>query len=507
MVTTQHEPAGASPLAKAPNPWAALAALCVGFFMILLDMTIVAVANPAILTGLHTTMPNVIWVTSSYLLAYAVPLLVAGRLGDRYGPKNLYLGGLTIFTLASLWCGLSGSIEMLITARAAQGLGAALMTPQTMAVITRTFPADKRGAAMGFWGAIAGVATLVGPILGGVLVDGLGWEWIFIVNVPIGIIAFALAFIFVPKLPTHPHKFDILGVVLSGAGLFLLVFGLQEGNTYDWSWWIWTLIVAGLAVIAGFVVYQARNKKGEPLLPLSLFKDRNFTLANVAISSMGAAITALMVPGFFYLQAVHEFSPTKAALVFAPMAVVTFILAPILARFVNTTHPALLPTVGFTIMVTGIIWFAQVMTPHASILDIMLPNAYLGIASACIWAPLATTATRNLPPAYAGAGAGVYNTTRQVGAVIGSAAISALVTQRMSAHGIPVRAQEGQTGGHLPDVVRADFSSALSEAQYLPAGILVIGVIASALFIRAKKATPADTKAAAAQEVPSLSGH
>src|SRR6478752_3078371 len=190
------------------RPWAALWSLVIGFFMILIDTTIV----------------SVIWVTSAYLLAYAVPLLITGRLGDRFGPKRLYLAGLVVFTLASLWCGLSGTVGMLIAARVLQGLGAALMAPQTMAVITRIFPPDGRGAAMGLWGATAGVATLVGPILGGVLVDGLGWEWIFFINVPVGIVGFILAWILVPKLETHPHKFDLVGVFLSAVGLFLIVF-------------------------------------------------------------------------------------------------------------------------------------------------------------------------------------------------------------------------------------------------------------------------------------------
>ena len=170
------------------NPWNALWAMLVGFFMILVDATIVAVANPSIMDKLGADYDSVIWVTSAYLLAYAVPLLVAGRLGDRFGPKNLYLLGLTVFTAASLWCGLAGSIGMLIAARVVQGIGAALLTPQTLSTITRIFPAERRGVAMSVWGATAGVATLVGPLAGGVLVDRLGWQWIFFVNVPVGII-------------------------------------------------------------------------------------------------------------------------------------------------------------------------------------------------------------------------------------------------------------------------------------------------------------------------------
>ncbi len=478
------------------NPWLALFALVVGFFMILLDMTIVAVANPAIMKDLQADISQVIWVTSAYLLTYAVPLLVTGRLGDRFGPKNLYLIGLAVFTAASLWCGLSGSVAMLIAARAVQGLGAAMMTPQTMAVITRTFPPDKRGAAMGLWGGVAGLATLVGPILGGVLVDGLGWEWIFIVNVPVGVVAFALAVWLVPALPTNEHKFDIPGVVLSGVGLFLLVFGIQEGNTYDWSLRIWLMIAAGVVVLAVFLVNQARNA-GEPLLPLGLFRDRNFALSNVAIAAMGAAVTSMMVPAYFYLQAVREMSPTKSALVFAPMAIVTGVFAPIIGKISDRLHPRIVPTIGFIGFSASVFWYAAVMTPHSALAWFMLSGALAGIANACIWAPLASTATHNLPIQFAGAGAGVYNTTRQVGSVLGSAVISALVAGRMSANGLGggkiTEAGAGQ--GTIPEFVEDAFSTALGQAILLPAGILLIGVIASALFIRHGQSAAAGPKA------------
>ncbi|OLT09752.1 hypothetical protein BJF78_05840 [Pseudonocardia sp. CNS-139] len=241
----------------------------IGFFMILVDATIVSVATPAIMTGLGADVNAVVWVTSAYLLAYAVPLLVTGRLGDRFGPKNVYLVGLALFTLASLWCGLTNSVGELVVARVFQGLGASMMTPQTMAVITRTFPADKRGRAMSLWGAVAGVATLVGPILGGVLVDGLGWEWIFFVNVPVGVVAFVLAVRLVPALETHVHRFDLLGVVLSAVGMFLLVFGIQEGQTYDWGarcgcssrqvWWCWRCSCCGSGAPAASRCCRSRS--------------------------------------------------------------------------------------------------------------------------------------------------------------------------------------------------------------------------------------------------------
>ena len=317
------------------RPWPALWTLVIGFFMILVDSTIVSIATPAIMTDLNTDVTSVVWVTSAYLLAYAVPLLISGRLGDRVGPRTLYLIGLVVFTLASVWCGFTGSIGMLITARVFQGLGAALMTPQTMAVITRIFPADQRGRAMSLWGAVAGVATLVGPILGGVLVDTLGWEWIFFINAPVGVIGFVLALRLVPKLETHSHRFDWFGVVLSAIGMFLLVFGIQEGQRYDWGRItgpisVWSLIIAGAVVLAVFVIWQRRNRS-EPLLPLGLFRDRNFSLANSAIAMVGFAITAMVFPVMLYAQSVRGLSPIEAALLLAPMAVLNGGLAAFVA--------------------------------------------------------------------------------------------------------------------------------------------------------------------------------
>src|ERR1700751_4171155 len=204
-----------------PNPWTALWAMMIGFFMIMVDSTIVAIANPTIKADLHIGYDAVVWVTSAYLLGQAVVLLVAGPFGDGYGPKNLFLIGLVVFTVASLWCGLSGSAATLITARVVQGVGAGVLTPQTLSMITRIFPPRRRGVAASLWGATAGVAALVGPLAGGALVGGLGWQWIFFVNIPIGIVGLALAVRLVPALPTRAHRFDLVGVALSGVGMFL----------------------------------------------------------------------------------------------------------------------------------------------------------------------------------------------------------------------------------------------------------------------------------------------
>ena len=463
------------------NPWPALLAMVIGFFMILVDNTIVSVATPVIKQELNTDYNNVIWVTSAYLLAYAVPLLVTGRLGDRFGPKNTYLIGLAIFTLASLWCGLTGSIEMLILARVVQGVGASLMTPQTMSVITRTFAPANRGSAMALWGATAGVATLVGPILGGVLVDSLGWEWIFFINVPVGIIGLVLAWRLVPILPTHSHSFDWLGVALSGIGVFLVVFGIQEGEKYDWGTIsgnisVPLLIILGVVVFATFIWWQGRITK-EPLVPLGLFRDRNFSIGNAGIAMVSLAITAMSLPFFFYAQGVRGWTPTKSALLMAPMAIVLMILSPFVGKLVDRVHPRNITLVGFGTAAIAMFWLSQVIAPDTPVWQLILPMALFGVSNACLWAPLGATATRNLPMSAAGSGAGVYNTTRQIGAVLGSAAIAALIESRLAAHGLEGANSAQSSGKSMPAFVQGPFSDAMSEALLLPVIAFAIGIV------------------------------
>jgi EmrB/QacA subfamily drug resistance transporter len=480
---TKGAPKNPIPLVPA-NPWNALWAMLVGFFMILVDSTIVAVANPTIMDKLQADYDAVIWVTSAYLLAYAVPLLVAGRLGDRFGPKNLYMIGLFIFTVASLWCGLSGSIEMLIAARVVQGIGAALLTPQTLSTITRIFPPERRGVAMSVWGATAGVATLVGPLAGGVLVDRLGWQWIFFVNVPIGILGLALAAWLIPVLPTTKQRFDVLGVLLSGVAMFLVVFGLQEGQSHNWSMKIWAIIIGGVVTMVLFVIWQAVNKR-EPLIPLRIFRDRDFSLANVGIAVIGFVVTAMILPLMFYAQAVCGLSPTRSALLTAPMAIATGVLAPVVGRIVDRSHPRPIIGFGFSTLAIALTWLSIEMTPTTPIWRLTLPLAAMGVGMAFIWAPLAATATRNLPPQLAGAGSGVYNATRQVGSVLGSAGMAAFMTSRISAE-MPAGGQGRPVGEgsvtKLPAFLHEPFAAALSQSILLPAFVALFGVVA-ALFL------------------------
>ncbi len=471
------------------NPWPALWALCLGFFMILVDTTIVSVATPAIIEDFGADVNTVVWVTSAYLLAYAVPVLITGRLGDRFGPKRIYLIGLTVFTIASLWCGLTSTIDGLITARVFQGLGASMMTPQTMAVITRIFPMERRGKAMALWGATAGVATLVGPIAGGLLVDSLGWEWIFFINVPVGIVALVLAMRLVPALETHPHRFDWLGVALSGAGMFLLVFGLQEGQQYAWSTitgpiTVWRLIMAGLVLIAAFIWWQARNQS-EPLMPLGLFGDRNFSLANIGIATVGFAFTAMGFPLMLYAQVVRGYSPTEAGLLLAPMAVVSIVAAKKVGSLTDRIHPRVLAGFGFVVLMISMVGLYVAMTPTTPVWILLATISLVGLGSSFLWAPLSATANRNLPLDQAGAGAGIYNANRQIGAVLGSAAIAVLIDSRLASHGLGsgLGAAEGGTGA-LPPAVLAPFSQAMAESILVVPAVLALGLLAVLAFER-----------------------
>jgi EmrB/QacA subfamily drug resistance transporter len=343
---------------------------------------------------------------------------------------------------------------------------------------------------MGLWGAVAGAAMLVGPILGGVLVGELGWNWIFYINVPIGVVAFASAWRLVPALETHTHRFDWIGVGLSAIGMFLLVFGLQEGNAKHWNGTVTGSIAAGLAILAVFVLSQARNTV-EPLVPLSLFRDRNFTLSAVAVTAMGVAVTSMMTPWYFYLQSVRGYSPTTSALVFAPMAVVTALTGPMIGRFSDRLRPRVVPAVGFTLFAASVFGIAAAMRPHSPIAIFLVAGVVAGLANSGIWAPLAAIATRNLPVHQAGAGAGVYNTTRQLGSVLGSAVVSALISARMAAHGLDTAATPG--GARPPSGVLAPFSAALAQSMMLPAAVLLVGVVAAALFTGSFRPTRAET--------------
>jgi EmrB/QacA subfamily drug resistance transporter len=453
-------------VARRVNPWAALSALCIGFFMILLDTTIVTIAIPAMVRGLDTDLNSVVWVISIYLLVYAVPMLFTSRLGDRFGPKRVFLAGMVVFTGASLWCGLSGTAEMLIAARALQGLGAALMTPQTLAFITHLFPPAKRGPAMGMWGGVAGLATITGPLLGGVLVDGFGWEWIFFVNVPVGIVGIVLTVWLVPDWQPHRlHSFDVPGIVLSVAGLCLLVFGIQNGQRYDWgevfgSVTILEIIGAGVVVLVAFVIWQRYNRK-EPLVPLRVFDNRNFSTGTVTATAIGFAMTGMFVPLVIYIQSVLGLTPTQAGLLTAPMSLLSGIIAPFVGRMSDRGNAKYLVMIGFLALAAGLGLIALEARPDTDPLSLLPALLLAGIGTGFVFAPMSNIAMRSVEPALAGTASGIFNTSRQVGGVLGSAAIGVLLQARISAS---MSAEATDAAKALPPEYRADFVRGMTNA-------------------------------------------
>lgn len=470
--------------ASQSSPWPALWSMMVGFFMILVDSTIVAVAIPAIAESLNATYNGVIWVNSAYLLAYAVPLLITGRLGDSFGPKRLYMLGLAVFTVSSLACGLAGSVGVLIAARAFQGLGGAMLTPQTMSVMIRTFSPTQRGSAMGVWGAVAGVATIVGPLLGGIFVDLGGWEWIFIINVPFGIIGLLLAWKNVPKLELTARRLDWLGVALSAVGMFCLIFGIQEGSNFNWDARAIGLIVTGVVFIAAFIMWQARTTR-DALVPLSLFADRNFALASAAITTVGFAVSTFAIPLMIYVQRVQNFSPTVSALLLLPSGLVSGALSGFIGKQTNTHDPKPFAITGLAVTSISIFATVWITDPQISPYWMLLISVFYGLGNSMIWGPLSMIATRNLDPTLAGAGSSVYNTVRQVGAVIGSAAVAAAMSSQLAQRLGDDAAEHSETGP-LPEFLHEPFAEAMSVALLLPAGVLVLGVAVAAMFAKTR---------------------
>ena len=502
------------------RPWAAVWSMLIGFFMLMIDSLIVSVANPTIQEKLNTSLTATIWVTSAYMLAIAVPLLVAGRLGDRFGPKTVFMAGMALFTAASLGCGLSKTITVLIVMRVLQGVGGALMTPQTTAMIVRVFPQEQRGAPLGLWGAVSGVAMLIAPLLGGFLVDHIGWEAIFLVNVPIGVIGLVLVGIFAPKLSTSRPKFDWLGVAISGVGLFLLVFGIQEGSTRNWGkvWGpitIWEMIGVGVAFLAAFVVWQIKGT-ANPLVPMKLFRHRDFAFASAAVTCTGFVVAAMPMPLLYYLQLARGYSAQSSALFMLPMAVVAGVLSPLVGgKLVHRLGSRLISPPGLVIWALGIWWLSRIATPTQALVPVALfATAVVGLGNALIWSPMSVAATQHLPPQEAGAGSSIYNIVRQIGSVLGAACVTTLMNDRITANmakppapNIPPELASQiptsfsnidltklmQTLNQYPPLAEwfnGHFSTAMSQALWLPIGVALLGaIVAAGLSNRAGKMT------------------
>jgi len=451
------------------NPWAVLVCLCLGFFMVLLDITIVNIAIPSMIDGLKASLDQVIWVLNAYTLTYAVLLITAGRLGDRFGQRNLFTLGLAIFTLASIACGLAQDPNQLIAARVVQAVGGALLTPQTLAILTTIFPPERRGAAFGIWGGIAGLATIAGPTVGGLLVTYLDWRAIFYVNVPIGIVALIGSLLIIPDIrPGRAAGVEPVGVLLASAGLFAITFGLIEGQRFDWGTVtgfisIPLIIAAGLVLLVLFFLWDYRRPS--PMVPLSLFRDRNFSLMNWVGAVLTFGMIGLFLPITIYLQSALGFSAIKAGLTLLPMSLVSMLLAPFAGRLADRISGKYILVFGLGMFALGmgiIDWRASIDSTWLT----FLPGAIVaGVGLGCTFAPLATVAMRNINPRVAGAASGLLNTTRQLGGAIGSAVVGAVLQNRLavSLHDQAVK-YAAQLPPQMPSQARQRFIDAFTSA-------------------------------------------
>jgi len=451
--------------ANPTNPWLVLVVLTTGFFMIMLDTTIVNVAIPAMSAGLNTTLDQILWVLNSYILVYAVLLITAGRLGDLYGQRTLFAVGLAIFTVASALCGFAQDANQLIVARILQGVGGALLTPQTLAILTSLFPPERRGAAFGIWAGVAGLATLAGPTLGGAIVTYIDWRWIFFVNVPIGVAALIATFAIIPDLrPGRRHGWDIVGVILATSGLFGVIFGLIEGERFNWGEigsyviTIPEIIGAGALLLVLFVVWE--RYQDEPLVPLSLFEDRNFAVTNWIAAAIAFGMMSLFLPIVIYLQSVRDFSALTAGLTLAPMSLTSMVVAPFAGRLADRIGGKYILMTGIFVFAIGFGTLTYVAGPDSTWINFLVPAIVAGAGMGMTFAPMTTVAMRNVSPRMAGAASGVLNTTRQVGAAVGSAIVGALLQNRLA---ITLHDQAVSHASALPAAYRDQFVKAFSS--------------------------------------------
>jgi EmrB/QacA subfamily drug resistance transporter len=409
--------------------WLALGGLCLGFFMLLLDSTIVSVALPDIGRDLHAGASTSIWVNSAYLFAFAVPLLVAGRLGDRFGHRRVYLLGLAVFTIASIGCAAAPGIGALIACRAGQGLGAALLTPQCLTVIRSLFDPPRLAVALAAWSAGGGAATVAGPIVGGLLVQAWGWPSVFLVNVPVGAITAIAVLRFVPRSRRVAVPLPLLAVIGITAGVFAVVVGTQGtgGGFLEEPLPRCGAVVLGAAVVAAVLLLQ-RHAGDRALVPLALFRDRGFVTGSCGATAAAFCVASAPLPLMLDLQQTRGLGAGAAALVLVPMGIACLTSAPFVGRLTNTAGPRRTATVGAVLLVISVALTAVLVALAAPLWAIAAAFTGFGIANAFVWSPFSLAAVLKAGPDTIGAASSAFNTVKQLGAVLGSTATAVLLS-------------------------------------------------------------------------------
>ncbi len=406
--------------------WFIVAAASFGFFMAILDTSIVTIAIPTIERSLKTNIDNVTWVLNAYNLVFAVLLIPAGRVADRFGRKKLFIAGLVIFTVFSLACGFAHHIDLLIAARAFQAVGGAIMVPVSLAILVVAVPPEKRGAAIGIWGAINGIGSAIGPTLGGLLTQYLGWEWIFFINVPIGIIAVIACLYLIPesKDPEQSQKVDYPGVVFLFVSLFTLTLALIRGETNGWSSpFILGLFAAFAITSVLFIVTESFVT--DPLVDLRMLRQRTFSVANATTLLFGIGFFGSLFLGIQYLTVVLGYSVLKAALAITPFPATLAVAAPISGRLSDRIGPRGVVPAGLFIFGLAMLFYSR-LPAGATYPHILWRLALAGLGTGLAFPPLASAAMGVVFRGKQGVGAGVFNASRQIGFTVGLAVLVAV---------------------------------------------------------------------------------
>jgi EmrB/QacA subfamily drug resistance transporter len=432
----------------------------IALFMVVLDNLVVSTALPVIRVDLGASIENLEWTVNAYTLTFAVLLLTGAALGDRFGRRRLFTIGLGIFTAASAAAALAPSIDWLIAARAVQGVGGAIVTPLTLTILSEAMPRERRGVAIGAWSGIAGLAVAMGPVIGGAVVDGISWQWIFWLNVPIGLVLLPLGALRLRESRGPAQRLDLPGLGLASAGLFGIVWGLVNGNSHGWaSAQILVALIAGALLTAAFVAWELRT--AEPMLPMRFFRDRAFAAANGASLLMyfGMFGSIFLLTQFF--QTAQGYSPLAAGVRILPWTAMPIFVAPLAGALSDRIGGRPLMAVGLGLQAFGLGWIALVSTATTGYGELVIPFILSGAGMAMFFAPVANVVLTAVRPEEEGKASGANNAVREVGGVFG-VAILASVFSRYGGYASP-----------------STFVDGLIPATWIGAGVVAVGALAS----------------------------
>jgi EmrB/QacA subfamily drug resistance transporter len=446
---------------KSTTYWT-LAITSLALFMVSLDNLVVTTALPVIRRDLHATISQLEWTVNAYTLTFAVLLLTGAALGDRFGRRRLFVIGMLLFTGASAFAALSTSANTLDIARALQGVGGAIVTPLTLTLLSAAVPAERRGLALGIWGGIGGLAVALGPLVGGAIVSGVSWHWIFWVNVPIGLVLAPLAYSRLEESYGGDRALDLPGLGLASTGLLGIVWGLVRGNDHGWtSTGIVVPIVAGALLVAAFVAWELRASS--PMLPMQFFRDRTFTLTNVASLFMFFGMFGSIFFLAQYFQTVQGYSPLQSGLRILPWTAMPMIVAPIAGALSDRIGGQRLMAAGLALQSAGLLWIAAVSAPTTPYIDFVGPFVLSGIGMGLFFAPVANVVLSSVRPEHEGKASGATNAIRELGGVFGVAVLAAVFSH---------------VGGYQTSET---FVHGLTTAVYIGGALVAVGAVAAAL--------------------------